>query len=387
MRALLIVLDPLGVGHTADQHTAPGGNTLARLFRETPSLPLPNLFALGLGEILHGRIFDPPARKCAASYGRMIQRSAGSDALSALWELAGVPSGCPFTAAEQLPEEALATLALESGVEFLPSRALPGEDSGELVAEHLRTGKPILTLCADSTLRVTAHASVEPPASLARLCRGVRRQADLWRIARVTGQLVSGKPGAWRPEGDVLCYPIVPPRTILNAISERGLAVETVGNVHEAFAHSGITRDHPSPSPAESLEHISHLWEAPQNGVIFAHLEVPASAGLPALTRMLTDFDAWLGGFLEKLENDNLLLIAGANGGGPSTLSPSHPRQEVPILAAYGGRTAPLGLRDTLADVAATLGAFFGIEEHGCPWSTGEPLITFHRPRGLNGPW
>ena len=385
MRALLIVLDPLGVGHTADQHNAPGVNTLARLFRETPKLCLPNLFSLGLGEILNGRVFDPPARKCAASYGRMIQRAAGADALSALWELAGVVSGCPFTAAEQLPAEALATLARESGVEFQPSRALPGEDAGELFAGHPEN--PLLTLCADSTLRITAHASVTSPARLAHLCRAVRRHADQWRIARVIGQLVAGKPGAWSPEGNAHCGSMVPPRTILNAISERGMAVETVGNVHEAFSHSGITRAHPAASPAETLELINQLWAAPQTGLIFAHLEAAPDAGLPALAPMLTGFDAWLGGFLETLENDNLLLIAGSNGGGPGTLNPDHPRQEVPILAAYGGRTAPLGLRETLADVASTLGAFFGIEEHGCPWGAGEPLITFHRPRGLNGPW
>jgi phosphopentomutase len=318
----------------------------------------------------------------------MIQRSAGADALSALWELAGVVSGCPFTAAEQLSADDLAALARESGVEFLVSRALPRENSAELIAEHLRTGSPILTLCADSTLRLTAHLSVASPAHLAHLCRVVRRQADRWRIARVTGQLFAGEPGAWKPEGNALYCAMVPPRTILNAISERGLAVETVGNVHEAFSRSGVTRGHPSISPAKSLDIINQLWAAPQTGVIFAHLEAaPPGAGSPALARMLTDFDAWLGCFLEKLENDNLLLIAGSNGGGPGTLSPDHPRQEVPILAAYGGRTAPLGLRDTLADVAATLGAFFGIAEQGCPWGTGEPLITFHRPRGHNGPW
>ncbi|MEI8234810.1 MAG: hypothetical protein WCH57_09010 [Verrucomicrobiota bacterium] len=388
MRALLIVLDRLGVGQMPGHRNAPGGDTLGQLFRETPGMSLPNLFSLGLGEILNGRVFDPPARKCAASYGRMIQRSAGADTLSALWELAGAGCGCPFTAGQQLPAECLPALAQESGVKFLLNPAPPGEEPPELLAEHLRTGNPILTLCPGSALALTAHVSTVSPVRLAHLCRIVRRHADRWRIARVTGQLMAGDGAAWRPQGEALCCPIVPPRTILNAISERGLAVETIGGVHTAFARSGITRGHPASSPAESLDLIDQRWEAPQNGLIFAHLRAPSDAGgSRALTHLLPGFDAWLGGFLEKLENDNLLLITGANGGGPGALSPGHPRQEVPILAAYGGRTAPLGLRDTLADVAATLDAFFGIREPGCPWGGGEPLLTFHRPRGLNGPW
>ncbi|MDD5351243.1 MAG: hypothetical protein PHQ12_13615, partial [Chthoniobacteraceae bacterium] len=379
MRALLIVLASLGVGHMAALPSAPGSDTLARLFRETPGLQLPHLFSLGLGEILHGRVFDPPARKCAASYGRMIQRSAGADSLSALWELAGVVSGCPFAAAEQLSPENVASLTGDGG-EFLPQQAAPGEGARELASEHLRTGKPILTLGPGSALHLSAHASVVTPARLGHFCRGLRRQADRWRIARVTGRLMEGVLGAWTPVGDPLCCPIVPPRTILNAISERGFAVETVGGIHEAFARSGVTRAYNVPSPGGMPGLVDHLWAVPQNGVIFARLE---SHGLDGLAQTLPIFDEWLGCFLEKLDSDNLLLIAGTNGGGPGT----DDRQEVPILAAYGGRAAPLGLRDTLGDVAATLAAFFGIAENGSPWSKHEPLLTFHRPRGHNGPW
>lgn len=405
MRALLIVLDHLGVGHVPEGGV-PVPDTLGRLLNEVPDLELPTLFSLGLGEIMKNRVFDPPARKCAASYGRMIQRSAGADALSGLWELAGVILGCPFTAADQLPAEFTAALSLECGVEFLLN---PSDDGGSLLTkpagkepvelaelrkEHLRTGNPILTLRADSHLHIAAHESTIPAARFTHICRIARKLCDTWRVARVTGQSVAGKPDAWKPACPAFNLSMVPPRTLLNAISDSGMPVEAVGTINEAFARSGITCAHPTASCTESLSVIEQLWNSPQNGMIFANLgnfaDVPccgnsAASGAES-ARTLAVFDEWLGRFLEEIESDNLLIITGSNGMENLSLGPDRPRQEIPVLVCYGGRTAPLGIRETCADVAATLAAFFGLEERGCGWPVGEPLITFHRPRGFAGP-
>lgn len=390
MRALLIVLESLGIGRLQD-NASPAPNTLGKLFRDVPDLELPTLFSLGLGEIMKGRVFDPPARKCTASYGRMIQRSAGPDLLSGLWELAGVVLPCPFNAAAQLSPEALASLARECRVEFLlqPPDSLDAasgkpEISGALLEEHLRTGNPILTLGADSTLHLTAHEKALNSARLAQLCRIARRHADGWRIARVEGHRITGNPVA-TPR--TLSCPIVPPHTLLNAIADRGFPVEAVGLINDAFARSGVTRAHPTASQSESLNLIERLWRSPQSGMIFAHLGTLSASSPREQARALEEADTWLAAFLEEIDSDSLLLITGSNHGGAAAFSANATRQEIPVLLRYGGRTAPLGLRDTLADVAATLASFFGIDEKNAPWACGEPLITFHRPRGLNGPW
>ena len=401
MRALFIVLDNLGVGHIPNGNDAPAPDTLGRLLDEVPELELPTLYSLGLGEIMKCRVFDPPARKCGASYGRMIQRSAGADSLSGFWELAGVIPGCPFTITNQLTAECTAALSGESGTEFLIN---PSNDAASLFKnsveqeklrkEHLRTGSPILTFTADSLLHIAAHESVVPANRLAQICRTARHLCDSWRIARVRGQLLTGKTEAWRPTSPPLMLPMVPPRSILNAISDRGLPVEAVGAIADAFARSGITRTHPTASDAESLAVIEQLWRSPQNGVIFTNLEMSSSipnsgsciASAMASAHALETFDAWLTHFLEEIESDNLLIIAGSNGSGQPPLDSYRPRQDVPVLVRYGGRTSPLGIRETFADIAATLGTFFDIEENGRAWTVGEPLITFHRPRGFAGP-
>lgn len=373
MRALLIVLDSLGVGSAPHGPGAPAPHGQGQLFNEAPDLELPALFDLGLGEILKGRVFDPPARACAASYGRMIQRSAGADGLSALWELAGVILGCPFATFERLPAEFIAAIAQESGVEFILNPSIHLELTPELRQEHQRTGKPILSFGPDGVLYLAAHQTVIPLARLIQIARVARHHSDAWRIAHV---VVEPFHGDWEPANHPLRLSLVPPRTILNALSEKGLPVETIGGIHDAFAHSGITRAHATTTRAESLATIERLWRSPQNGMVFAHLEHPGNSVRCA--RALEEFDRWLAQFLNHIESDDLILITGSNNG--------KERQEVPVLVRYDGHAEPLGVRDTFADVAATLGAFFGISEHGRPWNLGEPLITFHRPRGYNGP-
>ena len=392
MRALLLILEPLAVGHVSDGPELPAADSLGELFHAIPELELPTLFSLGLGEIMKGHVFDPPAQHCAASYGRMIQRSAGADALSGLWELAGVPLGSPFTAADQLAKECTAILTSQCGVDFLLNPTgdpLLLTKPGSLEAlrkAHLQTGSPLLTLAVGSHLHIAAHESTLSPSRLTQICRLARQHCDTWRIARVTGQLLAGQPDAWKPARPPFPLCMVPPRTLLNALSDRGLPVAAVGGINDAFARSGITRALPTGSAAESRQAIERLWNSPQNGMIFADFGNLAQGGMQGFARELEAFDAWLGAFLQEIESDDLLLVTGSNGSGPAALRPDHPRQEVPVLVRYGGRNAPLGLRETFADVAATLASFFGIDDRRGAETVGEALLTFHRPRGLNGP-
>ena len=393
MRALLLVLEHLAVGHIPEGSGLPVTDSLGQLFHAVPDLELPTLFSLGLDEIMKGRVFDPPAQHCAASYGRMIQRSAGADFLSGLWELAGVTLACPFTPADQLQKDCITSLARQCDVDFLLNASgnptLLATEQGQLEAlrkEHLKTGNPILTLCSDSHLHIAAHESTLPPTRLTQLCRIARQHCDAWHVARVTTQLFSGNPGAWKPAAPAFPLSMVPPRTLLNAISDQGLPVVAVGSINDAFARSGITRAYSTGSAAESMQTIEHLWSSPQNGMLFADFGDLALGGTLAFAQALETFDTWLGTLLQQIHSDDLLIIAGANGSDPAALQPGSPRQEVPVLVRYGGRNAPLGLHETFADVAATLAAFFGIHEHRKTENIGEPLITFHRPRGFSGP-
>ena len=393
MRALLIVINGLGIGSAPDaaRFNDQGADTLGHIFSAAREIELPTLFSLGLGEIMKGRVFDPPARKCSASYGRMRERSAGKDTATGLWELAGVVSDRPFAVYDRFPDELVSAISKDANVEFLGNSVRSSEAIlGELGEESLRTGKPILFTSTDSVMRIAAHEEAIPFQRLRQICRAARRRCDDWRVRRVIAQAFSGRPGEWKL-GTRLDYPMVPPRTILNALSEKGFPVECVGKVTDIFGQSGVTRSHPTASDQQSLSVVEQIWSSPQNGMIFADLAdfdilYGHRRDPEGYARALETFDDWLADFLEEIESDDLLIIAGDHGNDPTFHGTGHTREEVPVIVRYDGRTGPLGIRESFADVAATLGTFFGLTDPAEKWPEGTPLITFHRPNGSENP-
>ena len=92
-RACIIVLDAVGAGALPDaaDYGDEGSDTLGNVARAVGGLDLPNLEALGLGnvELLEG---CPPQPGAPAVAGRLLERSKGKDTMSGHWELMGIVS-------------------------------------------------------------------------------------------------------------------------------------------------------------------------------------------------------------------------------------------------------------------------------------------------------
>ena len=75
------------------------------------------------------------------------------------------------------------------------------------------------------------------------------------------------------------------------------------------------------------------------------------------------EFDSWLGGFLLKLGDDDLLMITADHGCDPATESTDHSREYTPLVM-YSKNIKPvnLGTRSSFSDIAATLAEIFGIK-------------------------
>src|SRR3954453_9746277 len=117
VRALLIILDSVGVGDApdAEQYGDNGANTLSHIFEQTPGLQLPTLESLGLGRVTgHGSEQQPHA-----SYGRLRERSAGKDTTTGHWEIAGVILDEPFAVFERFPQSLVSAIERDAGVEFI----------------------------------------------------------------------------------------------------------------------------------------------------------------------------------------------------------------------------------------------------------------------------
>ncbi|MEI6492972.1 MAG: phosphopentomutase, partial [Verrucomicrobiota bacterium] len=146
-RALIVVLDSVGVGHAPDAGTYgdAGANTLAHILREFPGLNVPQLRKIGLESVLAlsgGQPAETPQAGCA---GVMMELSAGKDTTTGHWELAGVVLAEPFRVFESFPQEMVAAIEAEAGVQFLGNITASGtEILACLGGQHVRTGKPIL---------------------------------------------------------------------------------------------------------------------------------------------------------------------------------------------------------------------------------------------------
>ena len=79
--------------------------------------------------------------------------------------------------------------------------------------------------------------------------------------------------------------------------------------------------------------------------------------------RALNEFDAWLGGFLSQLKEDDVLIITADHGCDPATPSTDHSREYVPLLIC-GKKIKPCDL-NTLSGfscIAKTVCDIFGAE-------------------------
>ncbi|HEX8678692.1 MAG TPA: phosphopentomutase [Chthoniobacterales bacterium] len=389
MRALLIVLDSVGIGHApdAEEYGDAGANTLGHIFDRVPELRLPALDSLALTELVHGRAEARPSggtRSSAsasyrASYGKMRERSAGKDTTTGHWELAGVILDEPFAVFAQFPDELVRAIEAEAGVEFIGNYARSGTTIlEELGAEHVRTGKPILYTSADSVMQIAAHEEVISIDRLYAICEIARRHCDAPRIGRVIARPFAGEAGNFRRTPRRHDYSMKPPRTVLNAIRDSGAEVIGVGKISDIFAGQGLTRSLPTGANAEGMQRIAELWPTLEHGLIFANLvDFDMLYGhrrdVAGYAQALREFDVWLSGFLDSITEDDLVIVTADHGNDPTFRGTDHTREEVPLFALHRGQTGELGTRESFADVAATLASYFELPEG---WPAGSSFLA-----------
>jgi phosphopentomutase len=163
---------------------------------------------------------------------------------------------------------------------------------------------------------------------------------------------------------------------VLDALNERGIPVIGVGKISDIFAGRGITRSFPIASNRAGMEKIDELWRAETDGLIFANLvDFDSVFGhrrdVAGYANALREFDAWLGGFLPSILPNDLVIITADHGNDPTFRGTDHTREQVPLFVLHNRRNCDLGLRQTFADVAASLAEYFGIS-----WPTGSSFLA-----------
>nr|HML48962.1 phosphopentomutase [Clostridia bacterium] len=253
-KAIIIVLDSVGIGALPDaaRYGDLGANTLAHV-AERVDLRLPNLLALGLGNI-EGSGLSSSERPLGA-YGRMKERAQGKDTTSGHWEIAGLTLEKAFPVfPDGFPQAFIEAFEAAIGRKTLGNYASSGTVIlDQLGEEHLRTGHPIVYTSADSVFQIAAHEEIIPPEELYAICRTARDLlAGGLAVGRVIARPFSGKPGSFVRTGNRRDFSLEPPGdTLLDVLKRAGYAVLGVGKIEDIFAHRGLTdSDHASGNEA-----------------------------------------------------------------------------------------------------------------------------------------
>ncbi len=374
-RAILIVLDSVGVGELPDaaQYGDVGSNTLNHVLEANPGLRLPNMAALGLG-CIEGVDALPCVEKPSGCYGRMAERSAGKDSTTGHWEIAGLHLETPFPVfPDGFPEEIIRAFSEKTGRGVLGNKSSSGTVIlEELGQQHIETGDLIVYTSADSVFQIAAHEEIVPPSQLYEYCRMAREllQGDCG-VGRVIARPFVGKDGEFTRTGNRRDFSLPPTgETVLDHLKAAGVPVCGVGKIEDLFAGRGLTEsDHAAGNPA-CIEAALGFLDRMEEGLLFVNLvdfdtQYGHRNNAEGYADALTEFDEALPRFFEKLREGDLLIITADHGCDPTTSSPDHSREYVPLLVwsqqMAGG--VSLGTLPTYSAVAATLAEYFGLEQ------------------------
>jgi phosphopentomutase len=397
MRALVLVLDSVGIGAApdAERYGDYGSDTVGHIAnacaqglvdgtQRAGPLRIPNLVRLGLGEACRlsaGRL--PPGLQgveLIGQYGCAREVSRGKDTPSGHWELAGVPVPFDWTVfpretpcfppqlVEQLCEAAQVPGILgnchASGTEIIAEHG----------AEHVGTLKPICYTSADSVFQIAAHEIAFGLARLYRVCEIARKLVDPLNIGRVIARPFIGEgPETFARTGNRRDYSVPPPSpTLLDHATAEGRDVVTIGKIGDIFAHSGTGRVLKANGNEalfdRTLEGLDGLADG---GLLFANfIDFDSLYGHRRDTygyaKALEQFDARLPSLMARMREDDLLIVTADHGCDPLWPGTDHTREQVPVLA-WKPAIAPgcIGVRHSFSDVAAAVTVHLDLPSSG----------------------
>ncbi|MFU2157604.1 phosphopentomutase [Caldisericum sp. AR60] len=372
-RVIILVLDSVGAGEAEDaiEYGDWGANTILHTLQYNPDLRLPNLERLGL----RGVVFNENGNYIA-SYGRLRENSKGKDSISGHWEMAGVILKKAFpTYPNGFPKEVIDKFEKLTGKKVLGNKPASGtEIIKEYYEEHKKTGNPIVYTSADSVFQIAAHKDVIPLDELYKMCEVARYEVCVGEheVARVIARPFIGTPETgFIRTSERRDYAVKPPyKTVLDLIKEKGLNVVGIGKIHDLFAGVGLTESIHTENNIDGLEKTILEVSKDYEGIIFTNLvEFDANWGhrrdFKAYGNGLKDVDNMIPAILEKMKPYDMLIITADHGCDPTFKAHTDHTREFTPLIVYGDHVKPnvnLGLRQSIADISATLSQIFNVE-------------------------
>lgn len=377
-RAIIIVLDSVGIGELPDaaDFGDVGSNTLVNIKKARPETSLPNMAALGLGNIqgedihLLGKVDAPKGCFC-----KMGEKSIGKDTTTGHWEIAGIVTAKPFPTYTEtgFPKDVMDAFEEAIGTKTLGNYSASGtviiQDLG---AEHVKTGYPIVYTSADSVFQIAAHEDVIPLERLYEIC-GIARKILTGEhgVARVIARpFIGSEAEGFTRTKNRKDFSLEPTGvTILDLAKEKGMEVVAIGKIEDIFEHRGMTKADHTTNNADGIEKTIQYMKDDFEGILFTNLvdtdmiyghrnDVEGYAGA------LEYFDGKLPEIMAQLKDEDILIITADHGCDPTTPSTDHSREYVPVLVC--GKPVKegvdLGIRKGFTDLGQTVADYLGLD-------------------------
>lgn len=372
-RIFLLVLDSLGVGEAIDANVYGdnGANTLKHIM-DNHDLFVPNLEKLGFLNTINMSDKDD----VEAYYTIAKPTNVGKDSLTAHYELMGIRTTTPFKLFNEkaFPRELLEKIEQVTEKRVIGNKVINGEQIiNELGERHLSYGSLIIYTSNDSTLQVAAHEDVIPIPKLYQYCEKIRKITldDEYRVARVIARPFTGKPGKFKFTQDRCDYSVKPPkRSVLNSLKDNGYSVISIGKINDIFDGEGITKIvKSSNNNVDTLTKLTDIMSKKFNGLCFINLNdfdslYAHNRDIEGYANSIEELDVEIPLILNKLENDDLLIITADHGNDPTFPGNSHTRENVPVIVYARKFLEPkkLDILQTMADIGATIADNFQVE-------------------------
>jgi len=371
----VVVLDSVGIGEAPDAANFGdvGAHTLGHIAEKMNGLTMPHMEALGLANIepLQGMQATVEPK---AYYGKMQEASVGKDTMTGHWEIMGLNIDKPFKVyPEGFPAELIAELEKRTGRKVLCNKPASGtqviEDFGK---EHMETGAIIVYTSADPVLQIAAHEEIIPVEELYKICE-IARELTLqpeYLVGRVIARPFIGTPGNFTRTSNRHDYALKPfGRTTMNVLKDAGFDVIAIGKISDIFNGEGVTDAVRTKNNMDGMDKFAEVVRRNFHGISFLNLvDFDANFGHRrdplGYGNALQEFDARLPEITEAMTEDDLLIITADHGNDPTFHGTDHTREFVPLIIYSprfnGGRE--LALRETFADIAATIAENFNVE-------------------------
>ena len=385
-RVFVLVLDSLGVGYMEDVKESRrqdiGANTFGHILDQAEDLALPTFEELGIYQILkHPKLAPRPAK---AAYGSLSLQHYGADSYAGHQEIMGTipakPALIPFI--EVMPK-VKAALEQKGFSVRIPDESKPVllVNEAVIVADNIETDY-------GQIYNVSGCFDKVPFSEVIRIGQTVRAAVEVSRVIALGGEDISietmleaverradGLVGMNCPKSGIyhhgylslhMGYGVDYRKQVSTILTDAGKEVVLVGKMQDVIECPGALKIPAVPTEKVMKDSIDAFLRM-QTGLVSSTVQETDLAGhaedVNLYAQKLMIADRYLKDFLPQMTEEDLLIITGDHGNDPTIGHSQHTRERT-VLLAYSPKfpgNINLGIRHTLADIAATAAEALGV--------------------------